>query len=79
MPKGHTAEMSFLCIEGLTIGTCMPTGGLLDGGADLAGQAVVVRAPMENLITIALDRTLADNDVAVAVNLCGVHVRPLKL
>jgi hypothetical protein len=28
---------------------------------------------MENLITIALDRTLADNHIAVAVNLCGVH------
>jgi hypothetical protein len=28
---------------------------------------------MENLIAIALGVTLANNDVAVAVNLCGVH------
>ncbi len=73
MPEGHTAEMSFLGIEGLTIGTGMPTGGLLSGRADLAGQAIVVRAPMENLITIALDCTLADDHIAVAVNLRGIH------
>ena len=51
----------------------MPTGGLLSGRADLATQAFVVRAPVEHLIAVAFHCTLANNDVAVAVNLCCIH------
>ena len=36
-------------------------------------QALVVCACEENAVAVALGVTLADDDVAVAVNLCGVH------
>jgi hypothetical protein len=39
----------------------------------LATQAIVVRACEEDGVAVALGVTLANNDVAVAVNLCGVH------
>ena len=39
----------------------------------LAGQAFVVCAREENAIAVALGVTLADNHIAVAVNLCGIH------
>jgi len=48
--KVHHADSSFLGVEGLAVGTCMPTGGLLRGGIDLAVKAIVVRAPTKDLI-----------------------------
>ena len=39
----------------------------------LAEQALVVRAPVDRLVAVALNATLANNEVSVAVNLCGVH------
>ena len=75
----HHSQNSFLSVEGLAVGTGMPTGGLLRGGIDLAVKAIVVRAPTENLIARAFYFTLADNDVAVAVYLCGVHGVPLSV
>ena len=49
------------------------------GGNQLAAEAFVVCASEENAVAIALGVTLADNDVAVAVNLCGVHGVPLSV
>ena len=40
----------------------------------LATQAFVVRACEEDAVAVALGVALANNDVAVAVNLCCVHV-----
>ena len=71
--KVHHADSSFLGVEGLAVGAGMPTGGLLRGGIDLAVKAIVVRAPTKDLIARAFYFTLANNDVAVAVNLCGIH------
>jgi hypothetical protein len=42
-------------------------------GNQLAAEAFVVCASEKDAVTIALGVTLANNDVAVAVNLCGVH------
>jgi len=59
MPEGHTAEMS---------GKPRPLVILL------ATQAFVVSACEKDGVAVALGVTLANNDVAVAVNLCGIHV-----
>ena len=48
--KVHHADSSSLGVEGLAVGAGMPTGGLLSGGVDLAVEAFVVRAPVEDLI-----------------------------
>ena len=50
MPEGHTAEMSFLSVEGLAVGSGMPTGGLLNDGVRLASETFVVSAPTKDLI-----------------------------
>jgi len=58
MPEGHTAEMS-----------CKPRSLVIL----LATQAFVVSASKKDAVAVALYITLANNDVAVAVNLCGIH------
>ena len=40
----------------------------------LATQAFVVSASEKDGVAVALYITLADNDVAVAVNLCCIHI-----
>jgi hypothetical protein len=44
-----------------------------DSSFDFAGQAFVVRACKKDAVAVALGVTLADNDVAESVHLCGVH------
>ena len=54
----------------------MPTGGLLMGRHNVgsfAKQAFVVCAPVDRLVAVAFNATLAHNDVAMAVYLRGVH------
>ena len=71
--KGHHGINSVLSVEGLPIGAGMPTWGLLNNWVGLASEAFVIRAPTKNLIAVAFDFTFANNDVAVAVYLGGVH------
>jgi hydroxyethylthiazole kinase-like sugar kinase family protein len=41
--------------------------------SDFVRQAVVVCTGKKDAVSVAFNVTLANNDVAVAVNLCGVH------
>ena len=57
MPKGHTAEMS----------------GVITILSKFAVKALVVSASEKDAVAIAFYITLANNDVAEPINLCGVH------
>jgi hypothetical protein len=50
-----------------------PAGLTADKSCNLFAEAVVVTASEKDAVAVAFNVTLADDDVAVAVNLCGVH------
>lgn len=57
MPEGHTAEMS----------------GVVTIFSKLAAKALVISPSEKDGVAVAFHFTSANNDVAMAVNLCGVH------